>query len=71
MTVIGRTKKTTEKWETLCSRIEKYGNLEETILSEKRVGLFKNEEAGVGVSPTPENEKYEKAMCKECKKMDG
>ena len=59
-----------EKWETLCSRIEEYGNLEETICDMKRVGLFKNEEAGVGVSPTPENEKYEKAMCKECKKMD-
>ena len=26
-----------EKWETLCSRIEKYGNLEETICDEKRV----------------------------------
>ena len=61
----------TEKWETLCSRIEEYGNLEETICDMKRVRLFKIEEAGVGVSPTPENEKYEKAMCKECKKMDG
>ena len=61
----------TEKWETLRSRIEEYGNLEETICDEKRVRLFKIEEAGVGVSPTPENEKYEKAMCKECKKMDG
>ena len=28
-----------EKWETLCSRIEEYGNLEETICDEKRVGL--------------------------------
>ena len=28
-----------EKWETLCSRIEEYGNLEETICNEKRVGL--------------------------------
>ena len=26
-----------EKWETLCSRIEKYGNLEQTICDEKRV----------------------------------
>ena len=26
-----------EKWETLCSRIEKYGNLEETICDMKRV----------------------------------
>ena len=29
----------TEKWETLCSRIEEYGNLEETICDMKRVGL--------------------------------
>ena len=29
----------TEKWETLCSRIEEYGNLEETICNEKRVGV--------------------------------
>jgi len=28
-----------EKWETLCERIEKYGNLEETICDMKRVGL--------------------------------
>ena len=28
-----------EKWETLCERIEKYGNLEETICNMKRVGL--------------------------------
>ena len=28
-----------EKWETLCERIEKYGNLEQTICGEKRVGL--------------------------------
>ena len=27
----------TEKWETLCSRIEEYGNLEETICDMKRV----------------------------------
>ena len=26
-----------EQWETLCSRIEEYGNLEETICDEKRV----------------------------------
>ena len=31
--------KSTEKWETLCSRIEKYENLEETICDEKRVAL--------------------------------
>ena len=31
----------TEKWETLCSRIEEYGNLEETICDMKRVELFK------------------------------
>ena len=29
----------TEKWETLCERIENYGNLEETICDEKRVEL--------------------------------
>ena len=29
----------TEKWETLCERIENYGNLEQTICDEKRVGL--------------------------------
>ena len=28
-----------EKWETLCERIENYGNLEQTICDEKRVGL--------------------------------
>ena len=28
-----------EKWETLCERIEKYGNLDQTICDEKRVGL--------------------------------
>ena len=28
-----------EKWETLCERIEEYGNLEETICGMKRVGL--------------------------------
>ena len=27
----------TEKWETLCERIEEYGNLEETICDMKRV----------------------------------
>ena len=31
--------KSTEKWETLCERIEKYENLEQTICYEKRVGL--------------------------------
>ena len=31
--------KSMEKWETLCERIENYGNLEETICDEKRVGL--------------------------------
>ena len=31
--------KSTEMWETLCSRIEDYGNLEETICDMKRVGL--------------------------------
>ena len=30
----------TEMWETLCSRIEEYGNLEQTICDEKRVELF-------------------------------
>ena len=30
----------TEKWETLCERIEEYGNLEQTICDEKRVELF-------------------------------
>jgi len=29
-----------EKWETLCSRIEEYGNLEETICDVKSVELF-------------------------------
>jgi len=33
-----------EKWETLCSRIEEYGNLEETICDMKRVGLKKKTE---------------------------
>jgi len=28
-----------EKWETLCERIENYGNLEQTICDMKRVGL--------------------------------
>ena len=28
-----------KKWETLCERIEEYGNLEETICDMKRVGL--------------------------------
>ena len=31
--------RSTEKWETLCSRIEEYGNLEQTVCDEKRVGL--------------------------------
>ena len=31
--------KSMEKWETLCERIEEYGNLEETICDMKRVGL--------------------------------
>ena len=31
--------KSAEQWETLCSRIEEYGNLEQTICDEKRVGL--------------------------------
>ena len=31
--------KSMEKWETLCERIENYGNLEETICDEKSVGL--------------------------------
>ena len=31
--------KFTEKWETLCMRIEKLENLEEIICSEKRVGV--------------------------------
>jgi len=33
--------KSTEKWETLCERIENYGNLEQTICDEKRVVLYK------------------------------
>ena len=32
--------KSREKWETLCERIEEYGNLEQTICDEKRVELF-------------------------------
>ena len=31
--------KSTEMWETLCERIENYGNLEQTICDMKRVGL--------------------------------
>ena len=31
--------KSTKKWETLCERIEEYGNLEETICDMKRVEL--------------------------------
>jgi len=31
----------TEMWETLCERIENYGNLEQTICDEKRVELYK------------------------------
>jgi len=30
-----------EMWETLCERIENYGNLEQTICDEKRVVLYK------------------------------
>jgi len=30
----------TEMWETLCERIENYGNLEQTICDEKRVELY-------------------------------
>jgi len=33
--------KSTEMWETLCERIEEYGNLEQTICDEKRVVLYK------------------------------
>ena len=33
--------RSTEKWETLCERIENYGNLEQTICDEKRVVLYK------------------------------
>jgi len=61
----------TKKWETLCQLIETLENLDEIILTASVVGLSKNVETGVGVSPTPENEEYEKAMCKECKKMEG
>ena len=32
--------KTAEQWETLCERIEEYGNLEQTICDEKRVELY-------------------------------
>jgi len=31
----------TEMWETLCERIENYGNLEQTICDEKRVVLYR------------------------------
>ena len=31
----------TEMWETLCERIENYGNLEQTICDQKRVVLYK------------------------------
>ena len=31
----------TEKWETLCERIENYGNLEQNICDEKRVVLYR------------------------------
>ncbi|OIQ05363.1 MAG: hypothetical protein AUK59_04120 [Candidatus Altarchaeum sp. CG2_30_32_3053] len=31
--------KTTEQWETLCQRIEEYGNLEETICTEESIGV--------------------------------
>ena len=33
--------KSTEMWETLCERIENYGNLEQTICDEKMVVLYK------------------------------
>ena len=33
--------KSTEMWETLCERIENYGNLEQTICDEKRVVLYR------------------------------
>ena len=33
------TERSTEMWETLCMRIEKYENLEQTICDMKRVGL--------------------------------
>ena len=62
-------KKTAEDWETLFQRIEDIPDIKKTICTERSVMMC--EKAGVGVSPTPENEKYEKAMCKECKKMDG
>ena len=58
-----------DDWETLGKRIEDIADIEKIICKEISVMLC--EKAGVGVSPTPENEKYEKAMCKECKKMDG
>jgi len=32
--------KSAEQWETLCERIENYGNLEQTICDEKRVELY-------------------------------
>jgi len=31
----------TEMWETLCERVENYGNLEQTICDEKRVVLYR------------------------------
>ena len=33
--------KSAEQWETLCERIENYGNLEQTICDEKRVVLYR------------------------------
>ena len=52
--------------------MKKYVNRDsEKNKKQNKTNKMKNIGAGVGVSPTPENEKYEKAMCKECKKMDG
>ena len=33
-----------EKWETLCERIEEYGNLEQTVCDEKRVELYEKKQ---------------------------
>ena len=57
-----------DDFEKLAMHIEEISDIEKTVRSERSVMLC--EKAGVGVSPTPKNEKYEKAMCKECKKMD-
>ena len=50
-------KKTAEDWETLFQRIEDIPDIKKTICTERSVMMC--EKAGVGVSPTPENEKYE------------